>query len=130
MELKDFKKIIGIIEDRDEVKVDTNVSPFGNSIYIFSSCYESELYIKKSLDTLIISRAQFRNKRVGIMTEVLNELIEIANMYELKKIKCESVLSKEMSSFCIKNKFKQLPGYSLAGYEYVGDYELILENSN
>lgn len=127
MKLKDFKKIICIIESRDEVKIDTNISSFGNSIYIYSSCCESELYIKKSLDSLIISRVQFRNKRTGIMTEVLNELTKVAKSYNLKKIKCESVMTKEMSKFCIKNKFKQLPSsYCMSGYEYIGDYELEL----
>lgn len=126
MEIKDFNKVIEIIEERDRVKMNVNISPFKNTIYMYSTDCESELYIKDGINTLIISRVQFKNTRIGIMTEVLKELIDIAKLYGCDKIKIQSVLTKEMRNFCIKNKFKQLPDYFGEYHEYMGDYELLL----
>lgn len=126
IEIKDFKKIIEIIEDCEDTKLDVNMSVAGNNIFMMSAEQETELYIKKSLDSIIISRVNFKNKRKGIMTKVLNELINLTKHYRYDKIVVESVLSEEMSKFCIKNNFIQKPNYFGEFDGYMGDYELIL----
>lgn len=126
IELKDFKKIIEIIEDCEDTKLDVNMSVAGNNIFMMSSEQETELYIKKSLDSIIISRVNFKNKRKGIMTKVLNELINLTKYYGYNKIIVESVLTEEMSKFCIKNNFIQKPNYFGEFDGYMGDYEFIL----
>lgn len=126
MELKEFKKVIKIIEEADNTKLFTDLSSFKNTLNIQSEDCETELYIKKSLNSLIVSRVTFKNKRQGTMTKVLDELINITKGYGYNKIIVESVLTKKMSEFCLKNNFKQKPNCFGEFDGYMGDYELIL----
>lgn len=128
MKTEDFKNVIKIIEELDNTNLDVNLSLTGNTIFMMSPTQETELYIKKSLNSIIISRVNFYNKRKGIMTKVLKELINITKGYGCNKIIVESVLTKEMSQFCLKNKFIKKPNYFGEFDEgYIGDYELILD---
>lgn len=124
IKVSDFKEIIDIIEEIDETKLNCNIPPWGNSIYLMSKDIETELYIKKGADKLIISRVQFKNKRAGIMTKVLKELINVSQCYGYDKIMVESVLSEAMALFCIKNDFKKLSNEFEELLWYAGNYEL------
>lgn len=126
MFLNNFENVKKMIEDLDSVDLYCNVSSFGSSLYLYSLDLGTELYLKYNFKSLIISRVQFKNTRQGIMTSVLQELIIIARKYNLEKIIVQSVLTKEMSDFCMKNNFKHVPCCFSGDYSYIGDYELDL----
>ena len=90
---------------------------------------ETEVYLKLSYNNIIISRVQFQNKRQGTMTKLLKEIISIAHNKELKSILVESVLTVEMSSFCIKNGFVRQVNYFDEG-SYYGNYLLELKKED
>lgn len=127
MEISDFKEIINTIQEVEGVELNVTKSIMGNNIYMFSMEQETELYIKKSLNNIIISKVNFKNKRQGLMTKILNELIKITKDYDYDTIMVESVLTKEMSNFCLKHNFIQKPNYFGEYDSYLGDYELKLK---
>lgn len=126
MEMSDFKEVINLIQEVEKVELNVNKSIMGNNIYMCSMEQETELYIKKSLNSLIISKVNFKNKRQGLMTKILKELIKITKEYGYDTIMVESVLTKEMSHFCLKHNFIQKPNYFGECDSYLGDYELKL----
>lgn len=130
IELEDFKKVISIIEELDDVKLISNIASFKNNIFISSENGETELYIKKSLNSIIISRVKFNKKRAGIMTKVLEELINITKLYEYDTIIVESVLTTEMANFCNKNGFEKVNDcFCISPDDYMGNYKLSLSRN-
>ena len=127
MELNEFENLIKIIEKADNTKLFSNLSSFKNTLNLQSEDGETELYLKKSLNSLIISRVKLKNRRQGTMTAILKELVEVTKSYKYNTLLVESVLTKEMSEFCLKNGFKQKQNYFGEFDGYLGDYELIIE---
>lgn len=60
----------------------------------------------KMLNSVVVARVQFLNRRKGMMTK-LYELLEkhVNDMKDLDSIRIESVVTPEMEAWCIKNGF-------------------------
>ena len=126
---EDLSPIIDIIEKAEKTKLNVTYSPFKNNVMLSAHEQETELYLKLSYNNIIISRVQFKNKRQGTMTRLLKEIILIAHKKEIKSVLVESVLTKEMSSFCIKNGFIRQVNYFDEG-SYYGNYLLELKKED
>lgn len=59
---------------------------------------------------LVVAKVQFINRRQGNMSELYEILREIQTTHKTGKIVMESVLTKEMVSWCIKNGFEKRNG--------------------
>ena len=73
---------------------------------------------------ITISRVAFKNKRCGTMTEILNRLEQIYKEKKIHKIVFQSVETKEMINFCVKNGYFSNPvcSFEMDGLIF-GDYE-------
>lgn len=54
---------------------------------------------------IVISRVEFQNKRLGTMTAIINLLKEYCSKEHIPQICIQSVETKEMMNWCIKNNF-------------------------
>ena len=78
---------------------------------------------------LLFSATSTTNKYHIVILPLLKEIILIAHKKEIKSVLVESVLTKEMSSFCIKNGFIRQVNYFDEG-SYYGNYLLELKKED
>lgn len=112
-----IKTIKNIIEDKDHQKCTVHMS--FNTVWIQGETSDTELRISFLGNLrLIISRVKFQNQRCGIMSTLLEELKEICLENNVHTICIQSVETKEMINFCIKQQFKPDP---YCTFDYDGD---------
>lgn len=76
---------------------------------------------------VVVSRVQLVNRRIGTLTKVLQTLVDFCCSNGIHAITVQAVITKEMSSWCLKHGFIPHPMYSFAVDDYiVGDYILNL----
>ena len=101
-----IEKIKKIIEIKNGEKVNANKT--FQTWWITGAGAESELEFRVSRlgnATLIISRVNFPVKRVGTMTNIFLILKQFCEKEKIPKITVQSVETKEMMDWCIKNGF-------------------------
>lgn len=120
----EIEDLMNVIRENEDVDLECNKEIAG--IWIASSHFEVELRLSFLGDFgLIISRVRFINKRKGTMGAILKYLIEYCKENSIHFIIAQSVLTKEMASFCLKHGFKPEPYSSLdAGEFIIGNYRL------
>lgn len=108
MNKEDIETLKNMIEDRESCNLIVEESL--NSVWLYSQTTESELRLTflKNIK-LTVSRVYLCKKRQGTFTQIINFLMDIAKKYGFKKIVIESVLTKEMEQFCLKNEFSPDP---------------------
>lgn len=112
-----IETIKNIIEDKDHQKCIVHKS--FNTVWIHGETSDTELRISFLGNLrLIISRVKFQNQRCGIMSTLLEELKEICLENNVHTICMQSVETKEMLNFCIKQQFKPDP---YCTFDYDGD---------
>ena len=119
-----IKTIKNIIEYKDHQKCVVYKS--FNTVWIQGETSDTEFRISFLCNfKLIISRVKFQNQRHGIMSSILEELKEICLENNVHTICMQSVVTKEMINFCIKQQFKPDP-YCTFDYDgnIYGDYLL------
>lgn len=80
---------------------------------------------------LSISRVEFKNKSQGTMQKILEVLIEFCKNKKIQMIVIQSVVTKEMASFCLKNGFIPDTYRSIFSDGYTaGDYYYQLKFKN
>lgn len=132
---EDFTAIISTIEKNDDCKLELMQDSLGTLWWTdMNSNYETEFRVSNLFGKkLIISRVAFKNKRIGTMTYVFNQLKNIAHNYNIPEIIMQSVQSYEMQCFCNKNNFKPVISTTCEmedrqGRKFlIGDYSYILE---
>ena len=121
-----IETIKNIIEDKDHQKCTVHKS-FG-TVWIQGETSDTEFRISFLFNfKLIISRVKFQNQRHGIMSSLLEELKSICLGNSVHIICMQSVVTKEMINFCIKQQFKPDPYCTISkdGNIY-GDYLLTI----
>ena len=101
-----IEKIKKIIEIKNGEKVNANKT--FQTWWITGADAESELEFRISRigdAALIISRVNFTKKRVGTMTNIFLILKQFCEKERIAQIKVQSVETKEMMDWCIKNGF-------------------------
>ena len=112
-----LETIKNIIEDKDQQKCTVHKS--FNTVWIHGETSDTEFRISFLGNfRLIISRVKFQNQRCGIMSTLLEELKEICLENNVHTICMQSVETKEMINFCIKQQFKPDP---YCTFDYDGD---------
>jgi hypothetical protein len=77
-------------------------------------------------DKIIISRVSFTNKNRGCMTECLEKIKSFARANGFSEIIIQSVLTKEMETFCMRKGFKPDVNCMKIDDILTGDYHLII----
>ena len=101
-----IEKIKKIIEIKNGEKVNANKT--FQTWWITGADAESELEFRVSRlgnSTLIISRVNFPVRRVGTMTNIFLILKQFCEKEKISHITIQSVETKEMMDWCIKNGF-------------------------
>lgn len=101
-----IEKIKKIIEIKNGEKVNANKT--FQTWWITGTDAESELEFRVSRlgnSTLIISRVNFPVRRVGTMTNIFLILKQFCEKEKISHITVQSVETKEMMDWCIKNGF-------------------------
>lgn len=97
-----------------------------NVYHIHNNDFSIEFRFTLLVDTIIISRVCFINKRNGCMSKCYNIIKQACKLYKINKIVVQSVLTEEMSNWCLKNRFKP-NNYCIKVKNYLcGDYEKLL----
>lgn len=96
------------------------------TLWLHNNDYSVEFRYVIFLNKLIISRVCFSERRRGCMSLCLNTIKKYAQKLNLTTLVIQSVQTKEMANFCIKNNI--LPNEYCMEIEgiFVGDYECSL----
>lgn len=119
------KELKEIIESNDNIILWTDVQ-LGRTYWIHSRDYGVEIRFSLLGDILTISRVCFENKRCGCMTKCYETILKKREGLGIKKIVIQSVLTKEMMNWCLKNGFT--PSKDCIAFDDIlsGDYILNL----
>lgn len=101
----DTMELVAIIKEKDHVCVDAFMEPSG--IWLRSPNEETELRLLTLGDFQVtVSRVCFSHKRAGCMTAIFGWLKNFCKRNGIPRIVIQSVETKEMSNWCIKNGFQ------------------------
>lgn len=126
----ELQHIADIIEKKDSCAV--SIEKWLNTVWFKDKETGSETELRLLFlgnVKLTISRVCFKNRRQGTMTEILRYLEQLCREKEIEKIVFQSVETKEMMNFCLKNGYLPNPHASIEVGDFVaGDYEKKIEN--
>ena len=106
------------------------IPQLGGGIWLHDPTWEMELRLLLLFNYKVtVSKVCFIHKRQGTMTAVLDFLIRFCREHSVPQICVQSVETKEMANFCLKNGF--VPD-STASFEMeegliLGDYVMSIE---
>lgn len=123
LDIFDFDEIVKLIEKNDDCKLKI-LEKTRRSLWFKSKDQETELrlLLMPSMK-LIVSRVAFKNKRRGTMTIVSQKLENYCIEKNIPELVVQSVLTKEMASFCLKNGFESVIESGIdTGEFFSGDY--------
>lgn len=116
-----------VLSDAEDVSINSLKETSG--IWLFSKdndVTELRLSIQGSR-SVTISRVQLVHTRIGTLTKIFELLLNFCSSNGIRSIVVQSVITKEMAAWCLKNGFEPHPLCSFAVDDYiVGDYILNL----
>lgn len=124
-----IERIKKVIEMKNNEKV--NITKTFNTFWLRSEESELEFRVSRLANVkIIISRVEFTKKRNGTMTNIFLILKQYCEKENIKLITVQSVSSKEMMNWCLKNSFK--PDYFNFEHDGVvyGDYNYTVNGQN
>lgn len=118
--------LISLLEKREQTTILFHREMSG--VWFYDENREMELRILLLADIrLTISRVCFIHRHQGTMTEVFHWLVEFCKVHHIKEICVQSVESKEMANWCIKNNFVPDPNSTFPMDNFIcGDYKIQL----
>lgn len=120
--LMNIEKMIYETYMKENIKVELRIDNQFKTYHVHDVLYATEFRIAFLGDTIIVSRVNFKVKRKGIMTYCYKLLKKFAKANNFKRVIIQSVLTSEMSAWCIKNKFKPNEYCMKIDGVLVGDY--------
>lgn len=102
---RDIKELAAIIDEKDHVCVDAHMELSG--IWLYSPNEETELRLLTLGDFQVtVSRVCFSHRRAGCMTAIFGWLKNFCKRNGIHRILIQSVQTREMANWCIKNGFQ------------------------
>lgn len=123
---KDIMVYKELLERKDNIQLDIYRSYTGFSLYSIDSNYITELEMSIIPNRqMILNRIVLKNRRIGTMTELFKISIDLCKKYSIHKFIVQSVITKEMSRWCIKNGLSpcEYSGYYVNDV-FIGDYSI------
>lgn len=120
----DKQALIALLEPREKTKILCHSEL--NGIWLCNEDFTTELRLLLLGNIrLTISRVCFQNQRQGTMTAVIEYLYDFCRQHDIRTILIQSVLTKEMVSWCCKNEFRPSLTSSFTNNQGIilGDYE-------
>ena len=120
----DIKELSAIIKEKGHVDVEPHIEMSG--IWLRSADNMTELRLLTLVDIqVIVSRVCFTHRRVGCMTAIFEWLKEFSHRNGIHRILIQSVETKEMANWCLKNGFHPDANASMQIDDFiVGNYLL------
>lgn len=121
---EEIQSLIGLLEEKEKVPILFQREMSG--IWLYDENREMELRILLLADIrLTISRVCFIHRHQGTMTKVFHWLVEFCKVHHVKEICVQSVETKEMANWCIKNNFVPDPNSTFPMDNFIcGDYKM------
>ena len=126
---QEIEELVQLLEQREGVEIEC-IPQLGGGIWLHDPTWEMELRLLLLLNYKVtVSRVCFIHKRQGTMTAVLDFLIRFCREHGVPQICVQSVVTKEMANFCLKNGFVPYFTTSFETEEglILGDYVMSIE---